>query len=282
MQMFGVKWKLSWRKPVLFGALGLAGVISLCAQNSLTPAEKNDGWVLLFDGQSMHGWVDPGRHNPPGDAWTIEDACLKARKGPAITEDLFSEQTYRDFELSWEWRISQAGNSGLKYRIQKHLYLLAGQGLPRGPFEMRVEQSFLKPVTERPAKGQDYVIGFEYQMTDDAANSDALGNPKHTAGALYDMVKPASAASRPVGEFNLSRIVLRGNHVEHWLNGVKVVDSSLDSPAALAGIEKRWAASPHVANLLAKQPVRDCPISLQNHGDEAWFRNIKIRQIKSN
>ena len=93
------------------------------------------------------------------------------------------------------------------------------------------------------------------------------------------MVAPSSAAARPVGEFNHSRIVVRGNHVEHWLNEMKVVDSSLDSPAALAGIEKRWAAAPHVLELLTKQPKKDCPISLQNHGDEAWFRAIRIRKL---
>ncbi|MCU1257592.1 MAG: hypothetical protein JWO80_477 [Bryobacterales bacterium] len=243
------------------------------AQNSLTPDEKKAGWILLFDGKSMDGW------RPAGAAWTIEDGCLKAQKKPLLTEDLFTKRTFRDFEFSFEWRISPAGNSGIKYRIQKHLYLLPDTDLPKTRFETRVEQSFLKPVTERPVRGQDYVIGFEYQMTDDSTNPDAKGNGKHTAGALYDMVAPASAASRPVGEFNQSRIVVRGNHVEHWLNGVKVVDSSLDSPDALAGIQKRWAASPHVRDLLANQPVKDCPISLQNHGDDAWFRNIKIREL---
>lgn len=223
----------------------------------------------------MKGW------KPAGNAWTIEDGCLKAQKKPAVTEDLFTRQTFRDFELSFEWRISPAGNSGVKYRIQRHLYLLDAAALPKGPFEERVEQSFLSPVTVRPEKGQDYVVGFEYQMTDDAANPDALGNPKHTAGALYGMVTPSSKASRPVGEFNRSRIVVRGNHVEHWLNDVKVVDSTLDSADGFAGIEKRWANSPHVLELLSKQPVKDCPISLQNHDDDAWFRNIKIRRLDS-
>ena len=116
-------------------------------------------------------------------------------------------------------------------------------------------------------------------MTDDSKNGDALGNAKHTAGALYDMVAPSTNATKPVGEFNQSRIVLRGNHVEHWMNGVKVVDSSLDAPAAMEGIRKRWANAPHVRDLLAGQPVKDCPISLQNHGDAVWFRSIKIRVL---
>lgn len=258
-----------------------AALLSLTAQaqtpNTLTPAEKSAGWILLFDGKTMNGWVDPREKTPPGDAWSIEDGCLKPTAHPRITEDLFSKQTFRDFELTFEWKISAGGNSGLKYRIQDHLFLLPLE--PKERFESSVERSFEKRSNERPAKGQDYVIGFEYQMTDDAKNLDALTNVKHTAGALYDMVAPASKASKPVGEFNESRIVVKGNHVEHWLNGVKVVDSTLDSPDALAGINKRWANAPHVRELLANQPRKDCPISLQNHGDNAWFRSIKIRKL---
>jgi hypothetical protein len=93
------------------------------------------------------------------------------------------------------------------------------------------------------------------------------------------MVAPSSAATRPVGEFNRSRILVRGNHVEHWMNGVKVVDSALDSADALAGIQTRWGAGTHVYELLAKQPKKSCPISLQNHDNDAWFRNIKIRRL---
>ncbi len=147
-------------------------------------------------------------------------------------------------------------------------------------FEKSVARSLEQPLANRPAKGQDYVVGFEYQMTDNQTNSDALSNPKHTAGALYDMITPAKDATKPVGEWNESRIVLRGNHVEHWLNGVKVVDGSLTSPEALGGIEKRWAPAPQMIRLLADQPVKDCPISLQNHGDDAWFRTIRIRELK--
>src|SRR5260370_36945808 len=116
-------------------------------------------------------------------------------------------------------------------------------------------------------------------MRDGTANPDAKGNAKQHAGALYDMVAPSSAASRPVGEFNHSRIVLRGNHVEHWLNGVKVVDSSLDAPQALAGIEKRWGGVPEIYRMLSTQPKKACPISLQNHGAKAWFRYITIQPL---
>ena len=114
------------------------------------------------------------------------------------------------------------------------------------------------------------MIGFEYQLTDNAANPDALtAGPKHSTGALYDMVAPENATPVPLTDFNVSRIVVRGNHVEHWLNRVKVVDSALDSPDALDGIRKRWGDVPAVYELLARQPKKDCPISLQNHGDES-------------
>jgi hypothetical protein len=259
--------------------LGVAASFANAADkplNTLSAEERKAGWVLLFDGQSMDHWVDPRAETPPGDAWSIEDQCLKAKAHPAIDEDLFSRAAYRDFELVFEFKISPAGNSGVKYRVQDHFFV---NPQPGERFEVAVERSFSNRVA-RPAQGQDYVVGFEYQITDDAANKDALGNVKHTAGALYDMVAPSAHASRPVGEFNQGRIVVRGKHVEHWLNGVKVVDSALDSEDALAGIRKRWRDSPHILEMMAKQPRKSCPITLQNHGDEAWFRNIKIREIK--
>ncbi len=269
-----------------FLSLGLAATLAPLARaadaplNTLTPAERKAGWVLLFDGKSMDGWVDPRTKTPPGDAWTIDDQCLKAQARPRIGEDLFSQKTYRDFELAFDFKISPAGNSGVKYRVQDHFFVTpTPAGSPKERFEVQVERSFSNR-GPRPDHGGDYVVGFEYQITDDAANKDALGNVKHTAGALYDMVAPSSHASLPVGEFNHARIVVRGNHVEHWLNGVKVVDSSLDSEAALAGIRKRWRDSPHILEMMAKEPRKDCPITLQNHGDSAWFRNIKIREIK--
>ncbi len=262
---------------LILAAGTLAAMCASAQTNQLTPEEKSAGWILLFDGKSMNGWVDPRQYDPPGDAWSIDDGCLKANRKPRYTEDLFTKQTFRDFDLVFDWRISPAGNSGVKYRIQDHLFVLPTE--PQEKFEASVQRSFEHRTSVRPAKGQDYVVGFEYQMTDDASNPDAKGNPKHTAGALYDMVVPSTAASRPVGEFNHSRIVLRGNHTEHWLNGVKVVDSSLDSPDALAGIDKRWSVVPALHEMLAKQPKKDCPISLQNHGDEAWFRDIKIRRM---
>ena len=242
--------------------------------NTLTARERAEGWKLLFDGETMAGWRDPARKNPPGDAWTIEDGCLKANPGPRIMEDLVSAGTYENFDLRFEWRISPGGNSGVKYRIQDLIFLAPGK-FPK--FEDQVDYSLLHRPAARPAQGQEYVIGFEYQVIDNGHHEDALRGAKYQAAGLYDLVGPVKDQTRPVGEFNEGRIVLRGDRVEHWLNGVKVVD--IDLSAAARGASKRWGESSPVYGMLAKQPRRNCPLSLQNHNDAAWFRNLRVRRL---
>jgi hypothetical protein len=247
------------------------------ADNQLTAAEKAEGWRLLFDGNSYANWVDPSKKSPPGDSFAIEDGCLRAVAHPQITEDLFTQDTFGDFELAFDWKISPAGNSGVKYRIQDHLYVKQQRG---AKFEDTLNASF-NPRLERTAKGQDYVVGFEYQMVDNQRNADATrGGALHQAGALYDVQAPSRDATKPVGEFNHSRLVVRGDQVEHWMNGEKVVDASLKSPAVAAAMAKRWGAASPVYDLLVNQPRKRCPVSLQNHGDDAWFKNIKIRELR--
>jgi Domain of Unknown Function (DUF1080) len=255
------------------------GGISQAADNQLTPQERAAGWLLLFDGKTFTNWVDPTRQSPPGESFVIEDGCLKATNHPKLQEDLFTTATFRDFELVFDWKISPRGNSGVKYRIQDHQFLLDE---PRGGrFEDRANQSMRNRRTDRPAKGQDYVIGFEYQIVDNAGNPDALRNGAvHATGALYDAFPPSQDVTRPVGEFNHSRLVVKGDHVEHWLNGVKVVDASLKAPEIERAAAKRWGAGNPIYNLLVNQPRLDCPISLQNHDDPAWFKNIKIRRLE--
>jgi hypothetical protein len=265
------------RISALAGAVILAGGLR-AADNELTAAEKAAGWKLLFDGKTYANWDDPTKRTPPGDSFAIEDGCLKATSHPRITEDLFSKDTYKDFELQFDWKISPGGNSGVKYRIQDHVFLLDIK-TPR--FEDQANASVKDRRSDRPAKGQDYVIGFEYQITDNATNSDARrAGAKHQTGALYDVYPPAKDATRPVGEFNHTRIVVKGGHIEHWLNGEKVVDGSLDGPAVAENMGKRWGVGSPIYDLLVKQPRKECPISLQNHGDVAWFKNIKILPLK--
>jgi hypothetical protein len=234
------------------------------------------GWVSLFDGKTMAGWEDPRQKNPPGDAWTIDDGCLKANAHAHITEDLFSNDRFHDFELEWEWKVAPGANSGVKYRIQDRVFLAP---YPGHRFEDVVNLSLQHPPKQRPDHGQEYVVGFEYQLLDNARNSDARVGVTHQAGALYDIAGPTRDATRPVGEFNQSRLVVKGNQVEHWLNGVKVVEADLDSPLAAEHIAHRWGQGTPVTEDLTKQPHRDCPISLQNHGGDTWFRNIRIQRL---
>lgn len=238
--------------------------------------QAQSAWVSLFDGKTMAGWDDPRQKVPPGDAWSIDDGCLKANAGAHITEDLFTKDVFHDFELTWEWKVAPGANSGVKYRIQDKVFLAH---LPAHGFEDLVNVSLKNRPSERPDHGQEYVVGFEYQILDNTRNSDARVGTSHQAGALYDIVGPSKDATRPVGEFNESRLVVKGNHVEHWLNGAKVVEADLDSPLAAEHIAHRWGNGTPVTIDLTKQPRKDCPISLQNHGGDTWFRNIRIRRL---
>jgi hypothetical protein len=254
-----------------------AATLAAAADNELTPQEKKDGWKLLFDGKTFSNWEDPGKRNPPGDSFVIEDGCLKSVRRPNMVEDLFTVQKYADFEFDFDWKISPGGNSGVKYRIQDRVILadtIRGQ-----KFEDQANASLKNRRTDRPAKGQEYVIGFEYQVLDNERNPDAKRGNNHQAGALYDMIPPTKDATKPVGEWNHSRLIVKGDHVEHWLNGEMVVDGSLNDPGVEKGTAARWGTESPVYQMLVKHPKRECQISLQNHQSDAWFKNIKIKKL---
>ena len=261
-----------------------AALAAFAADNVLTLEEQRAGWQLLFDGKSMHGWIDPASKNPPGDAWLVEDGCLKARPGARITEDLISEESFADFELVFDWRVAPGGNTGVKYRIQRVVFLDNAKLQPgEGGFEGMLGREIASPRCDRAAlapgaRGQEYVVAFEMQLIDDERHPDAKRDAKHTTGALYSMLAPTSHPARPAGEWNTGRIVARGDSVEHWINGVKVLEGSLRSKQALQGITERWRHAPAVLKDLS-DPKPSGPISLQHHGDEVWFRNIKIRRL---
>lgn len=245
----------------LFAALGIP---------SADAADRE--WHSLFDGKTFAGW-----EKQTGQSFVIEDGCLKAVKNPPIHEDLFSVERYGDFEWEFEWRVSPRGNSGVKYRIQDRVWLF-DQRVPR--FEDNVVAAMKTRRQDRPVKGQEYVIGFEYQITDNTANPDAQrSGALHATAALYDMFAATKSPTKPVGEFNQSRIMVKGDHFEHWLNGEKVLEGSLKAPEIAKASAKRWGEGSPVYNLLVNQPVKQCQISLQNHGDEAWFRNLRIRRL---
>lgn len=249
--------------------------------NALSEEERAAGFELLFDGRTMRGWEDPSQETPPGNAWVIEDGCLKAVARPRIREDLVSRESFGDFELLFEWRISPRGNSGVKYRIQDRVVLERGKPSPAGrKFEDMVNYELVHRLADRAriapdAAIEEYLIAFEYQVIDPRVAADPAAGP----GALYELAGVPHQAAKPVGEFNQGRIILEGNRVRHWLNGVLVVDVRLDAPEVLARLARRWGAGSPVHKLLSGQPKRVTPIALQHHNDEAWFRSIKIRRL---
>lgn len=255
------------------------------AVNTLTSEEKKSGWILLFDGRSFEGWVDLTLKRPPAQAWTVVDGCIKTVPHAAMREDLMSTEKFRDFEMSFEWKVAPGANSGVKYRIQDVVLMDRDKVRMDLPFEQRVEFEYRNRPSKREAIGpgggyEEYPVAFEYQVIDSAHHPDALRGAKYRAGALYSMSPVTQFADRPAGEWNDSRLVVQGKHVEHWLNGVKVVDTRLDAPEVRESIEKRWRSAPGIRKLILEQPVAESPVALQHHSDEAWFRNIKIRPLQ--
>ena len=228
--------------------------------NALSKAERDAGWQLLFDGRSLRGWHGLGFQDVPVGLWAVEDGAIKHLengKGPVQPDgqpltgmDLISDSAYQDFELEWEWKIAEAGNSGLKYNVSEELST--------------------KMAPPHAAKG------WEYQMNDDEKNEDNK-LATHRSGALYDLLPPGDNKKvNPAGQWNRSRIVFRGNHGEHWLNDQKIVEFELGSAAFdSAFVKSKYSKYP------AWFPVRrKGQIVLQDHGDVVWFRNLKIRDLR--
>ena len=209
---------------------------------SLTDAEKQAGWRLLFDGTTTTNWRGLGMDGFPKDRWVIEDGCLHCvgdEHSKAKPDDLVTTDTFENFELSFEWRVPKPkGNSGVKYRVQEK-------------------------------KGEGFAFGPEYQCMEDPGVEN-----KDASGSLYDVLPPTGKRLALAGEFNQSKIVVRGNHAEHWLNGVKVVEYDWGSDALKAAVAKsKFKTTPE----WGRDPRGH--IALQDHHDEIWFRNLKVRDL---
>jgi hypothetical protein len=226
--------------------------------NRLTDAERAAGWRLLFDGRTLEGWRGLGRDTIPTQHWVVADGAIKkipsgqvpvqADGQPLEGGDLMSTDAFGDFELAWQWKVTPGANSGLKYNVSEALSMSTP---PR-----------------HAAKG------FEYQILDDERHPDGA-LLAHRTGALYDLFAPNERKRlRPVGEWNDSRLVFRGPHGEHWLNGERVVEFDLGS----ARMDTALAASKY-RSLSWFAVRRRGHIVLQDHGDEVYFRNIKVLEL---
>ncbi len=210
--------------------------------NELSGAEKAEGWRLLFDGSTSNGWRGFKLPGFPAQGWSVEEGWLKVHAhghgGDLITVDQFD-----DFDLRFEWRVTPGANSGVKYFITE----------------------------DRPGKSG---LGHEYQLIDDERHLDALRGPKWQTAALYDLFPAHDRPVRPAGEVNQSRILVHANHVEHWLNGVKVLEYELGSESL-----KQAIAASKFKNVAGFGTKFKSHILLQEHGDEVWFRNLKLREL---
>jgi hypothetical protein len=229
---------------VLMGAATMGAQEKNGGANTLTDAEKKAGWTLLFDGKSLSGWRAYKKQDSSGTRWRVEDGMLTlpaTRDAGAPEMDLITTDTYEQFELTWDWKVAPGSNSGLKYFI---------------------------------LEDQNSAIGHEYQLIDDERHADAKIGPHRQTAAFYDVLPAADRPLKPAGEWNTSRIVVRGQTVEHWLNGKKVLQYELNSPTLNAAIEKSKFKG--IERFGKRQNGH---ILVQDHGDQVWFRNIKIRRL---
>lgn len=213
--------------------------------NTLTPAEKSAGWILLFDGTSTEAWRGYKKPDMSGLRWKAADGCLALPPAEGADthgqRDIITSRQFDDFDLTWEWRIGKGGNSGVKYFVtEKH----------------------------------DSAIGHEYQVIDGAHPDAGLRDGRRQTAAFYDVLAAPTAKPRPAPAFNTGRVLVKGNHVEHWLNGTKVLEYELDTDALRAAIaDSKFKDIPDFDKHITGH------LLLQDHGDGVCFRNIKVRPL---
>lgn len=224
-----------------------ARLLTACAILSLLTSHAEDALgdgQPLFDGKTLQGWTTL-EGKPVTRGWEVVDGAIHLKPSNNPSEErvghILSEREYGDFDLSFEWKIAPRGNSGLKYRVRDY---------------------------------GDYLRGCEYQILDDAMY-DKRDIIRTSAGALYDLYEPNSSKHlNPPGEFNTARIVVHGNHIQHWLNGSLIVSAEVGSADWKHRVaQSKFSENPGFAeNRLGK-------IMLTDHGGEVWYRNFDFRLL---
>lgn len=212
--------------------------------NTLTPSEIKTGWKLLFDGKSMKGWRT--YQNKVSNSWTVENGVFYCKGNETDKSDkrsdMITDKEYENFDLSIDWRISPQGNSGILYMVTEEF--------PRS-----------------------YLSGPEYQIIDDINFPQKLEDWQKT-GANYAMDPAPTATPNPAGQWNTTRIVVNKGHVQHWLNGKKLLDFQMWTDEwKKKKMEGKWKDAPGYG--MSKKGH----IGLQDHGSKAWFKNIKIKEL---
>ena len=204
-------------------------------------------WSILFDGSSTDKFRGYNMKTLP-ESWKVEDGALITLTGvPNV--DLVTKESYKDFELEFEWKVSIAGNSGVFFHMQESLSHESGNG-----------------------NSPNWLDNFEMQILDDINFNDK--EPKRSAGSLYDLITPQNKQLKPVGEYNLSKLLVNGNHVEHWLNGNKILEYEMGSDEMNKLLkESKFKNNPNYGKSM------DGLIMFQHHGQKVWFKNIRIRRL---
>ena len=205
-------------------------------------------WETLFDGGSTSKLRGYQMDSFPGKAWKVENGALVTQTGvPNI--DLVTKETYKNFELVFDWKVSKAGNSGIFFHMKETLAHQSDNG-----------------------NSPNWLDNFEMQILDDIGFKDTAAI--RSAGSLYDLIIPQHKKLKPVGEYNTAKLIVKGNHVEHWINGNKVVEYEMGSPEIAALIAKsKYGKNPN----FGKSP--DGLIMFQHHGEKVWLKNIKVRRL---
>ncbi|HZE97318.1 MAG TPA: DUF1080 domain-containing protein [Planctomycetota bacterium] len=211
----------------------------MAQDNTLTEDEKKAGWKLLFDGKTTEGWKGY-KKDKVSDGWKIVDGALSTK---GKSGDICTVEEFGDFEFQIDWKISPGSNSGIMYRVAE-------------------------------THGAPYETGPEYQVLDDDKHPDGK-NPLTSAGSIYAVYPPAKKTAKPVGEWNRTKIVCKGPHVEHWLNGEKVAEAEIGSEDWNTRVAKsKWA------KVTSYGKETKGKIDLQDHGDAVEYKNIKILVLK--
>lgn len=224
----------------------LVSAVAGCGQqdkiNTLTSQEKKEGWILLFDGKTPEGWISSNGNPFPEEGWIIKDGILSLEEGQK-GGDIKTVGEYSDFDLMIDFLYTPECNSGIKYFYTRY------------------------------SKGG--WLGMEYQLLDDVLAEDNK-RTDHLCGALYDIFTPDSTVKNLTGpgSWNTARIVSKGKHVEHWLNGAKILEFERGSSEYLEAVAKSKYKSDPVFGMIEKGNIL-----LQDHGHIISFRNIKIRVL---
>jgi hypothetical protein len=226
------------------------GLLSACTESKKTEQKEptENDWAVLFDGTSTDSLRGYGIDVFPEGVWLVENGMLVTNPDTA-NRDLLTKGRYKNFELAYEWAVDTAANSGVFFHMQEDLTMEAGNG-----------------------NSPNWLDNFEIQILDDIYFNDTAAI--RSAGSLYDLITPTNKKLKPIGDFNQARLIHNNGHVEHWLNGAKVLEFEIGSPEMTKLLaESKFSNNPGYGS------DKEGHIMFQHHGQRVYYKNIRIRRL---